>query len=465
MQSKKKKKKKEIKKFARKIKEHNTDLPKVFKSNKQIINTNSWFDIEHCEILNMDEKPNNIEVNTDFDDIEIIKCKKIKMILNEEQKMIINKWFDAYTEMYNEGVKYIKTNYSFTKHEIKRKRLVSERTNIPKLYNFFNIRNNLKEQKETIINRSQISSITRNTKIQCHNIDYALRQLASNLKSAVSNLRANNIKHFRIRYWKKDRPSKTIDIEKVYICKKKICPKILGDIEYYYNGKKVVLNNISHNVKINYNKILDEYTLLIPVTENNISIPNKEHNLISLDPGLRTFMTGISEDGYLKIGNNVNSIIEKKINRLNGIKNNPNIKQKIKKKNEFLINKKISNRIDDLHWKTIKYLTHNYETILLGDMSAKGIVKKNNSVLRDSQKTACLRTKYYVFRQRLEYKCSVYNVNYKLVDEKRTSKTCSNCGNYNENLGAAKIYYCKKCNCMMDRDINGARNIYIRSLY
>ena len=31
--------------------------------------------------------------------------------------MIINKWFDAYTEMYNEGVKYIKTNYSFTKHE------------------------------------------------------------------------------------------------------------------------------------------------------------------------------------------------------------------------------------------------------------------------------------------------------------------------------------------------------------
>ncbi len=97
-------------------------------------------------------------------------------------------------------------------------------------------------------------------------------------------------------------------------------------------------------------------------------------------------------------------------------------------------------------------------------MSAKGIIKRNNSVLRPSQKTACLRTKYYVFRQRLEYKCSMFNVNYKLVNERRTSKTCSNCGNYNEKLGAASMYYCKKCKCIIDRDINGARNIYIRSL-
>ena len=116
------------------------------------------------------------------------------MILNNEQKMIIDKWFDAYTEMYNEGIKYLKTNYTFTKHELRKKRLVTNNENIPNLYNFYSMRNNLMKQKEIIKNRSQITTITKNTKIQAHNLDYALQQLSSNLKSAISNLRMNNIK-------------------------------------------------------------------------------------------------------------------------------------------------------------------------------------------------------------------------------------------------------------------------------
>jgi len=176
-------------------------------------------------------------------------------------------------------------------------------------------------------------------------------------------------------------------------------------------------------------------------------------------------MTGVSEDGLVKIGNNVNNIIGKSIKRLNKIKNNDNISNKIKKKNELMINRKISNKIDDLHWKTIKYLTHNYNTILLGDMSAKDIVKKNNSVLNNIQKVACLRTKYYEFSQRLQFKCLMYNVNYNLIDESHTSKTCSSCGSYKKDLGSAKIYYCKDCQVSIDRDVNGARNIYIRSVF
>ena len=40
------------------------------------------------------------------------------MILTSNQKKILQKWFDAYAKMYNEGVKYIKTNYAITKHYI-----------------------------------------------------------------------------------------------------------------------------------------------------------------------------------------------------------------------------------------------------------------------------------------------------------------------------------------------------------
>ena len=70
---------------------------------------------------------------------------------------------------------------------------------------------------------------------------------------------------------------------------------------------------------------------------------------------------------------------------------------------------------------------------------------------------------FYKFRQRLEYKCSAKKVEYKLVDEKYTSKICSVCGNLNETLGSSKIFNCIKCKVIMDRDINGARGILIKS--
>ena len=235
-------------------------------------------------------------------------------------------------------------------------------------------------------------------------------------------------------------------------------------LKYYYNGSEVELCNINSDIKINYNKLTNEYTLLIPIKVSNKTTENKNHNLISLDPGLRTFMTGVSEDGFVKIGDKVNEYIGNSIYRLNNIKSNELIKNKIKKKNEIIINRKISNKIDDLHWKTINYLVQNYTTILLGDMSAKDIVKKNNSVLNNIQKVACLRTRYYEFRMKLEYKCKLNNVNYKLVDESYTSKTCSYCGNIKDNLRDAKIYNCNLCGITIDRDVNGSRNIYLKSI-
>ena len=175
-------------------------------------------------------------------------------------------------------------------------------------------------------------------------------------------------------------------------------------------------------------------------------------------------MTGVSDNSYVKIGNNVNGIVGKSIKRLNDIKNNKNISNKKKKKNEQTINRKIKNKIDDLHWKTINYLVKNYKTILIGDMSAKKIVRKNNSVLNNVQKVACLRSKYYEFSQRLEFKCGLFNVNYKLVNESNTSKTCSFCGNVKHNLDDSRVYECNICNKTLDRDVNGGRNIYIKSL-
>ena len=501
-------------KFKKIINKNNNVLPKTFDTITNI-NTNSWFNITNTnsitEHINVQFKKNDTEK-------EIIKCIKYDMILTTEHKKIINKWLEAYTKMYNETLKFIKKNYNFTKNDVTKSTIkVQDKKNIYELdelehfygnnnifskkYNDFVLKkierisnkindnrsleelselyktNNtdycndiyLKKQmkniKEKIIEESEINS-DKNTRIYSHILDESISQLTSNIKSARTNLYRENIKRFRIKYWSLNRPSQSIEIEKLLIKNNEICPSRLNvneKIKYFYNGKECI-PNITTGVKINYNSILNKYTLLVPVKEKPIIDKNKNGNLISLDPGLRTFMTGISENSNIKIGSNVNKIIEKDIKRLQKIKDNKDIPKKIKNKNEKRINRKIKCKVDDLHWKTTNYLVKNYNYILLGNMSAKSIVKNNSSVLSNTQKVACLRTSYYEFAQRLAFKCKQHDVSFKLINERYTSKMCSCCGNLNNNLGKSEIYNCQECRMTIDRDINGARNIYVKSL-
>ena len=453
----KQKRKKFIEDFNLNLNKFTSNLPTVIKQNKNTtINSTSWFDINK---IKADKTTNNLKINTKFPN-EVISCQKIKMILSKTQKLILNKWFASYTDMYNKTLQYIRDNCSTFKNEVIREKLKDINR---KLYvNPNTLRTKLKIIRDDIINSSQLTEIKTNTKI--HTLDYAIRQLVSNIKSAMTNLSRGYIKRFRIKFWKNNRPSKTIEIEKQYIRDNKVCPNILGNIKYEYNNQEYKLDGIDSNVKINYNSITNEYYLLVPVTNTPINQEEKYGNFISLDPGLRTFMTGLSETNCFKIGTNVNSTIKKKINRINKIKANKNIPNKIKKKNEQLINRKIFNKVDDLQWKTIKFLTNNFTNILLGDMSAKSIVSKNKFMLKEDMKTACLRTRYYDFQKRLEYKCMLTKTNYKLVNECYTSKICSLCGNYNDKLKGEKIYSCIKCKKSIDRDVNGCRNIMIKCL-
>ena len=72
--------------------------------------------------------------------------------------------------------------------------------------------------------------------------------------------------------------------------------------------------------------------------------------------------------------------------------------------------------------------------------------------------------KLYSFKQRLKYKCSVNNISYGEINEQNTSKMCSVCGNVNENLGGNKIYECRKCKTIINRYVNGGRNIHLKGI-
>ena len=115
------------------------------------------------------------------------------------------------------------------------------------------------------------------------------------------------------------------------------------------------------------------------------------------------------------------------------------------------------------HPKDKEAIVKNFETILIGKLSSKSIVRKNGKLNKITKRIA-LSLKFYEFTKRLKYKCNVNNINIGIIDEWMTSKMCSFCGTIDEKLGSKKIYKCKNCKKVLDRDINGARNIYMKAI-
>ncbi len=189
----------------------------------------------------------------------------------------------------------------------------------------------------------------------------------------------------------------------------------------------------------------------------------KEKKVISIDLGIRTFATGVSENTGIEIGTNCQEKIRNILKRKDKILNNENIPIKIKKKNEKMLNKKVNNLTNELHWKTINYLTKTFETVIVGDINVKSIVRKNGNLSKMNKRIA-LELRFYTFKERLKYKCNISNTRLGCINEYMTSKMCSMCGNIKEYLGDSKMYKCEKCKMKADRDMNSARNILIRAI-
>ena len=69
----------------------------------------------------------------------------------------------------------------------------------------------------------------------------------------------------------------------------------------------------------------------------------------------------------------------------------------------------------------------------------------------------------YRFKQFLKYKAEEYSCEVVEVSEAYTSRTCTRCGKQ-QNIGSKKIMKCS-CGLVLDRDLNGARNIFLKNIH
>jgi len=91
------------------------------------------------------------------------------------------------------------------------------------------------------------------------------------------------------------------------------------------------------------------------------------------------------------------------------------------------------------------------------------MVLKSTRILRSKIVRSMLSLSHYAFKERLRFKCQERGCLLSIVGEEYTTKTCGGCGNLKK-MGGLKMYKCKKCLFVLDRDYNGAR-IFILKMY
>ncbi|GHO97310.1 hypothetical protein KSF_073580 [Reticulibacter mediterranei] len=196
------------------------------------------------------------------------------------------------------------------------------------------------------------------------------------------------------------------------------------------------------------------------------------NSVVAFDLGMKTLATGVNEQG--------------KVYRVGGFKGvqwyNCQLdkirskRDKCKKKSRrycYLSN--VYNRVsqqkrnkqrDSLH-KVSHLIAHKLveRTVVVGDLSQRQIVMKEHRERNKHLHRAVFNEwGLYTFIQMLLYKCQLYGKDLQILDERDTSKTCSDCGQKQSTPLWKRTYYCKECGLVMDQDENSVVNILMRFL-
>lgn len=368
-------------------------------------------------------------------------------------------WFGTSRYLYNQGLNYINEN-GFT--------------------SFFNLRNlfvtyKIKDQhtKEILLN-DQITDWQRAVPKDIR--AESLHDLVKNFKSNFSRVKNGGIDNFAIRFKSKKNKRASLGINRnaVSIKDNKIFlfPKILnvpigsiGNRNYkkWFGDGKRLLNAWNYESDIRLVTDGRRFWLNFPIQRNKLIPEKKRKEIVALDPGLRSFQMAYSPEEVSEFKEKRKDLVKKlrrKLSKLQSLRSKNQITNYQFQKHYGKNQRKLTNRIDDLHWQTANYLTNNFESILLPHFESQKMKanKLSKYINRDFDYF-----RHYRFKCRLKEKCLERGTQLYLVFEDYTSKTCGKCGWINNGLGSGITFKCTHCDGVFHRDINGARNILLKN--
>ena len=256
--------------------------------------------------------------------------------------------------------------------------------------------------------------------------------------------------------------------------KKKEVNKIQIKVPQVLEGKKIKEIQIIPK----FNARFFEIQYIYEVQKENIQL--NTNNALAIDLGVNNLCTCITSTGksFIIDGRklkSINQFFNKRNAGLQSIKDKQNIKRQTKQ--QYLVSQKRKNRIDDYINKTCRYiinycLVNDIGTLVIGYnqsfQNKANLGKKNNQIFTQLP--------FGKIREKLEYLCKRYNINYILQEESYTSKAsffdndelpiynADNPQTYEFSGKRIKRgLYQTKNNYLFNADCNGALNILRKS--
>lgn len=361
-----------------------------------------------------------------------IKSRKIRIYPTQQQKILFKQWFGVSRKFYNETLTIYKNGSDKVWHKVYQ---------------------DIAEQNKE---HDYIKSVP-----------YQIKKIAvKDYRKALSinKMKAKRLgKPFEMKFKSKKNPKQSCYIPKAAISSSGIYYTIAGKL-------KMKERQWFENEDIKACRLTLEFGkwfIVIPKEVKTTSIDNQE-GVVAIDPGVRTFATYFSTEGYFgKLGQRafdrllkLNLKIDKLISKLS--KETEKNKKSNLKRSIFNIRFKIRNLIDELHWKVIKFFTSRFKVIIFPPFNVSEMVNKSKRNLPKKVVRAMNCFRFYEFKERLKLKCKENGVTFIESSEAFTSKTNSFTGELMENLGSKENFMFN--NISVERDINGARNILIRAM-
>ncbi|GIW89691.1 MAG: hypothetical protein KatS3mg109_0123 [Pirellulaceae bacterium] len=203
---------------------------------------------------------------------------------------------------------------------------------------------------------------------------------------------------------------------------------------------------------------------------------NQARTVVSLDPGVRTFVTAFSPSEAIKYGDGYASerifpLLQKKDSLIGKRQRLLNIKKKDEDRQWWFdqmrcvnrridrISAKIFDLQEDLHKRVAFDLVSNYDTIICPPFETQQMAAKEGRKLRKSSVRKMQQLGHYRFQMFLKWMCRKYGNKFVACSEAYTSKTRSWDGVIEEKLGGSTTI--TDGEIVVDRDINGARGIFL----
>jgi putative transposase len=194
-------------------------------------------------------------------------------------------------------------------------------------------------------------------------------------------------------------------------------------------------------------------------------------NIAAIDPGVVNFITWYSPQlGAGHIGHrDINKIIRLclRLDRLiSATTSAPGRRKSSHRRAQARLRKRIRNLVDEIHRKTIRFLVETFDIIVIPKFGATQMsLRKPGRRLAKKTVRGMLGWAHGRFRVALINKAEEVGVTVVTdFSEAYTSRTCSSCGWEHPRLGGRREFICGGCGLIIDRDINGAKGVLLRSV-